>query len=227
MHRAAYLDYIGIKRFDAQGNVNGERRFIGLFSTGAYTGSVRNVPIVRDKVREVIQRAGFPADSHSGKDLLSILETYPRDELFQIDVDALLDTARSILRLQERRCTRLFLRPDVYGRFMSALVFLPRDRYNTSVRLRIQDELRSTFEAESIDFEARLTESALARIFFQFGCPGAPRSSRTPQPWRSGWCRPPAPGARGSARCSARSSAAVTRTGCRLSGPKLSPLTTA
>lgn len=171
VHRAAYLDYIGIKRFDAQGNVNGERRFIGLFSTGAYTGSVRNVPIVRDKVREVMQRAGFPADSHSGKDLLSILETYPRDELFQIDVDALLDTARSILRLQERRRTRLFLRPDVYGRFMSALVFLPRDRYNTSVRLRIQDELRSTFKAESIDFEARLTESALARIFFRIRLP--------------------------------------------------------
>jgi glutamate dehydrogenase len=171
VHRAAYLDYIGIKRFDAQGNVNGERRFIGLFSTGAYTGSVRNVPIVRDKVREVMQRAGFPADSHSGKDLLSILETYPRDELFQIDGDALLDTARSILRLQERRRTRLFLRPDVYGRFMSALVFLPRDRYNTSVRLRIQDELRSTFKAESIDFEARLTESALARIFFRIRLP--------------------------------------------------------
>lgn len=171
VHRAAYLDYIGVKRFDAQGNVNGERRFIGLFSTGAYTGSVRNVPIVRDKVREVMRRAGFPADSHSGKDLLSILETYPRDELFQIDVETLLETAQSILRLQERRRTRLFLRPDVYGRFMSALVFLPRDRYNTSVRLRIQDELRASFNAESIDFEARLTESALARLFFRIRLP--------------------------------------------------------
>ena len=171
VHRAAYLDYIGIKRFDAQGNVNGERRFIGLFSTGAYTGSVRNVPIVRDKVKEVMHRAGFPADSHSGKDLLSILETYPRDELFQIDVENLLDTAQSILRLQERRRTRLFLRPDVYGRFMSALVFLPRDRYTTSVRLRIQDELRSTFSADSIDYEARLTESALARLFFRIRLP--------------------------------------------------------
>ena len=171
VHRAAYLDYIGVKRFDAQGNVNGERRFIGLFSTGAYTGSVRNVPIVRDKVRDVMRQAGFPADSHSGKDLLSILETYPRDELFQIDVESLLETAQSILRLQERRRTRLFLRPDVYGRFMSALVFLPRDRYNTSVRLRIQDELRASFNAESIDYEARLTESALARLFFRIRLP--------------------------------------------------------
>ncbi|MDF2498474.1 MAG: glutamate dehydrogenase [Arthrobacter koreensis] len=171
VHRAAYFDYIGVKRFDAEGNVTGERRFIGLFATGAYTGSVRDVPILRDKVKEVIRRAGFPADSHSGKDLLSILETFPRDELFQIDVDGLLETAQGILRLQERRRTRLFLRPDVYGRFMSALVFLPRDRYTTSVRLRIQDELRSTFNADSIDYEARLTESALARLFFRIRLP--------------------------------------------------------
>ena len=171
VHRAAYLDYIGIKQFDAQGNVSGERRFIGLFATGAYTGSVREIPIIRDKVQEVMRLGGFPADSHSGKDLLSILETYPRDELFQIEVPDLLDNARSILRLQERRRTRLFLRPDVYGRFMSALVFLPRDRYTTSVRLRIQDELRTTFQAETVDFEARLTESALARLFFRIRLP--------------------------------------------------------
>lgn len=171
VHRAAYLDYIGIKRFDQQGNVSGERRFIGLFATSAYTGSVRNVPIIRDKVNEVLHRCGFPSDSHSGKDLLSILETYPRDELFQIDVDDLVTTAMGILRLQERRRTRLFLRPDTYGRFMSALVYLPRDRYTTSVRLRIEDELRRTFNAESIDYEARMSESALARLFFRIRLP--------------------------------------------------------
>ncbi|MCC3300017.1 NAD-glutamate dehydrogenase [Arthrobacter sp. zg-Y895] len=171
VHRPAYLDYLGVKRFDEQGNVNGERRFIGLFATGAYTGSVRSIPIVRDKVRDVMRTCGFPADSHSGKDLLSILETYPRDELFQIDPSTLLDTSLAILRLQERRRTRLFLRPDIYGRFMSAIVFLPRDRYTTPVRLRIQDELRSTFNAESIDFEARMTESALARLFFRIRLP--------------------------------------------------------
>ncbi|MBG6223714.1 glutamate dehydrogenase [Arthrobacter sp. CAN_A2] len=167
VHRAAYLDYIGIKSFDAQGNVDGERRFIGLFATSAYTGSVRNVPLVRDKVSEVLRRCGFPSDSHSGKDLLSILETYPRDELFQIDVADLVSTALGILRLQERRRTRLFLRPDVYGRFMSALVYLPRDRYTTSVRRRIEGELRTALNAESIDFEARMSESALARLFFR------------------------------------------------------------
>ncbi|THJ65968.1 NAD-glutamate dehydrogenase [Arthrobacter echini] len=167
VHRAAYLDYIGIKSFDAQGNVDGERRFIGLFATSAYTSSVREVPLVRDKVAEVLRLCGFPSDSHSGKDLLSILETYPRDELFQIEVPDLLATALGILRLQERRRTRLFLRPDIYGRFMSALVYLPRDRYTTSVRLRIEDELRAAFNADSIDFEARLSESALARLFFR------------------------------------------------------------
>jgi glutamate dehydrogenase len=171
VHRAAYLDYIGIKSFDDAGNVTGERRFIGLFATSAYTGSVRGVPIVRDKVAEVLRRCGFPADSHSGKDLLSILETYPRDELFQIEVDDLVATALGILRLQERRRTRLFLRPDVYGRFMSALVYLPRDRYSTAVRLRMEQELRATFDAESIDFEARMSESALARVFFRIRLP--------------------------------------------------------
>ncbi|HJV97823.1 MAG TPA: NAD-glutamate dehydrogenase [Arthrobacter sp.] len=171
VHRPAYLDYIGVKSFDAAGNVNGERRFIGLFATSAYAGSVRNIPIVREKVDAVLRNAGFPPDSHSGKDLLGILETYPRDELFQIEIPDLAATAMGIQRLQERRRTRLFLRPDIYGRFMSAVVYLPRDRYTTNVRLRIEDELRETFQAVSIDYEARMTESALARLFFRIRLP--------------------------------------------------------
>ncbi|MCW2665617.1 MAG: glutamate dehydrogenase [Frankiales bacterium] len=171
VHRPAYLDYIGVKSFDAAGNVNGERRFIGLFATSAYAGSVRDIPIVREKVEAVLGSAGFPPDSHSGKDLLGILETYPRDELFQIEVEDLAATAAGIQRLQERRRTRLFLRPDIYGRFMSAVIYLPRDRYTTNVRLRIEEELRSTFKAESIDYEARMTESALARLFYRIRLP--------------------------------------------------------
>ncbi|CAM3256259.1 NAD-specific glutamate dehydrogenase [Arthrobacter ulcerisalmonis] len=171
VHRSAYLDYIGIKSFDAAGNVNGERRFIGLFATSAYTGSVLNIPLVREKVGAVLSSAGFPPDSHSGKDLLGILETYPRDEMFQIEAADLTATALGIQKLQERRRTRLFLRPDIYGRFMSALVYLPRDRYTTNVRLRIERELRETFAAESIDYEARMTESALARLFFRIRLP--------------------------------------------------------
>jgi len=171
VHRPAYFDYIGIKSFDAAGQVKGEQRFIGLFAASAYTSSVTAVPVLREKVKAVMTEVGFPPESHSGKDLLGIMETYPRDELFQIEVPALVTVALAIQRLQERRRTRLFLRPDVYGRFMSALVYLPRDRYNTAVRRRIEKELQETFDAESLDFEARMTESALARLFFRIRLP--------------------------------------------------------
>ena len=171
VHRPAYFDYIGIKSFDADGNVNGEQRFIGLFAASAYTSSVRAIPILREKVDAVMAQIGFPTESHSGKDLMGILETYPRDELFQMDVSGLVTTALAIQRLQERRRTRLFLRPDIYGRFMSALVYLPRDRYTTAVRLRIEKELQETFHSESLDFQARMTESALARVFFRIRLP--------------------------------------------------------
>ncbi|MFQ4147183.1 NAD-glutamate dehydrogenase [Arthrobacter sp. LAPM80] len=173
VHRGAYLDYIGVKSFDSQGNVNGEQRFIGLFSSAVYTGSVRNIPVVREKVDAVLRHFGFPPNSHSGKDLFAVLETYPRDELFQIEVSDLIEIAEGILRLAERRRTRLFLRPDIYGRFMSALVYIPRDRYTTNVRHRIEDELTRTFDAVSIDFEARMSESALARLFFRIRLPKA------------------------------------------------------
>ncbi|MEO8219384.1 MAG: NAD-glutamate dehydrogenase [Specibacter sp.] len=171
VHRGAYLDYIGIKSFDSQGNVNGEQRFIGLFSSAVYTGSVRNIPVVREKVDAVLRHFGFPPNSHSGKDLFAVLETYPRDELFQIEVPDLIEIANGILRLAERRRTRLFLRPDIYGRFMSALVYIPRDRYTTAVRHRIEEELTRTFGAVAIDFEARMSESALARLFFRIRLP--------------------------------------------------------
>jgi len=171
VHRPAYFDYIGIKSFDQNGQVNGEQRFIGLFAASAYTSSVEVVPVLREKVNAVMAEVGFPPGSHSGKDLLGIMETYPRDELFQIDVPSLVTVALAIQRLQERRRTRLFLRPDVYGRFMSALVYLPRDRYNTAVRLRIEKELRETYHADSLDFEARMTESALARLFYRIRLP--------------------------------------------------------
>ncbi len=171
VHRGAYLDYIGVKSFDAQGNVNGEQRFIGLFSSAVYTGSVRNIPVIREKVEAVLRHFGYPPNSHSGKDLFAVLETYPRDELFQIEVSDLIEIADGILRLAERHRTRLFLRPDIYGRFMSAMVFIPRDRYTTAVRHRIEEELTRTFRAVSIDFEARMSESVLARLFFRIRLP--------------------------------------------------------
>ncbi len=166
VHRPAYLDYVGVKTFDTDGQVSGERRFLGLFTSSSYTQSVLRIPVLRRKVREVLDASGFGMDSHSGKDLLEILETYPRDELFQISVEQLLPTALAVLHLQERRQTRLFLRKDVYGRFMSCLVYLPRDRYTTDVRLEMEQILRDTFHGSSVDYTARVSESVLARLHF-------------------------------------------------------------
>lgn len=166
VHRPSYLDYVGVKRFDEQGNVIGERRFLGLFSSAAYTESVRRVPVIRRKVAEVLDKAGFSPNSHDGRDLLQILETYPRDELFQTPVDQLEAIATSVLYLQERRRLRLYLRQDEYGRYYSALVYLPRDRFNTTVRLRIIDILKEELGGTSVDFTAWNTESILSRLHF-------------------------------------------------------------
>ncbi|MFF7645876.1 NAD-glutamate dehydrogenase domain-containing protein [Streptomyces canus] len=166
VHRPSYLDYIGVKKFDADGNVIGERRFLGLFSSAAYTESVRRVPVIRRKVDEVLERAGFSPHSHDGRDLLQILETYPRDELFQTPADELESIATSVLYLQERRRLRLYLRQDEYGRYYSALVYLPRDRYTTGVRLRIIDILKEELGGISVDFTAWNTESILSRLHF-------------------------------------------------------------
>ncbi|MBC9725481.1 NAD-glutamate dehydrogenase [Streptomyces sp. TRM68367] len=166
VHRPSYLDYIGVKKFDANGEVVGERRFLGLFSSAAYTESVRRVPVIRRKVQEVLERAGFLPNSHDGRDLLQILETYPRDELFQTPVDELQSIVTSVLYLQERRRLRLYLRQDEYGRYYSALVYLPRDRYTTGVRLRIIDILKEELGGISVDFTAWNTESILSRLHF-------------------------------------------------------------
>ncbi|MFF9811097.1 NAD-glutamate dehydrogenase [Streptomyces coeruleorubidus] len=166
VHRPSYLDYIGVKKFDAEGNVIGERRFLGLFSSAAYTESVRRVPVIRRKVAEVLEQAGFSPNSHDGRDLLQILETYPRDELFQTPVDELRAIVTSVLYLQERRRLRLYLRQDEYGRYYSALVYLPRDRYTTAVRLRIIEILKEELGGISVDFTAWNTESILSRLHF-------------------------------------------------------------
>ncbi|MGW1891748.1 NAD-glutamate dehydrogenase [Streptomyces sp. NPDC002004] len=166
VHRPSYLDYVGVKKFDEKGNVIGERRFLGLFSSAAYTESVLRVPVVRRKVAEVLKGAGFSPNSHDGRDLLQILETYPRDELFQTPADELRSIVTSVLYLQERRRLRLYLRKDEYGRYYSALVYLPRDRYTTSVRLRIIDILKEELNGVSVDFTAWNTESVLSRLHF-------------------------------------------------------------
>ncbi len=166
VHRPAYLDYVGVKSFDDAGEVVGERRFLGLFTSAAYNESIQRIPVLRRKAAEVLARSGFSSNSHSGKDLLQILETYPRDELFQIGSDDLAATALSVMHLQERRQLRLFLRRDAYGRFMSCMVYLPRDRYTTQVRHAMEAILLEAFGGVSIDYTALVSESVLARLHF-------------------------------------------------------------
>jgi glutamate dehydrogenase len=166
VHRSAYLDYIGFKTFDADGNVIGESRFLGLFSSAAYRTSVRELPVVKRKVNEVIQRSGLSPRSHSGKDLLEILETYPRDELFQISTDELYRSVMGVLRMAGRRQLRVFLRRDAYGRFISCVVYLPRDRFTTHNRLKIQEILLRELNGIGVDYTTRVSESPLARVHF-------------------------------------------------------------
>ncbi len=146
VHRPAYLDYVGIKSFDAAGEVVGERRFLGLFSSAAYTESVLRIPLVREKAREVLKRAGFDPRSHAGKALMDTLENFPRDELFHMPTDDLATTAVAVMHARERRQVKIFIRKDTYGRYVTALVYLPRDRYNTNVRERfariLKEQLR-------------------------------------------------------------------------------------
>jgi glutamate dehydrogenase len=165
VHRPGYLDYIGVKRFDAAGKVIGERRFVGLYTSSAYHAKPDEVPLLRHKVKFVTARAGFPPASHMGKNLVTVLEDYPRDELIQIDAEALHDTAMGILRLGDRRKTRLFLRRDVYGRFYSAIVYLPRENFNTENRKRIEEILKHALHGQSVEFTVQLSDATLARIY--------------------------------------------------------------
>jgi glutamate dehydrogenase len=164
VYRPQYLDYIGVKFFSPDGEVTGERRFLGLFTHVAYNESISRVPVLRRKLGEVLDRAGLPPDSHDGKDLIEILETYPRAELFQISVDELLPIALGVLRLRERKQVKLFLRRDDYGRYISCLIFLPRDRYTTKVRLAMQRLLLRALGGTTLDYSAMIGESALARL---------------------------------------------------------------
>jgi glutamate dehydrogenase len=164
VYRNKYLDYVAVKKLGATGQVIGEWRFLGLYTHSAYTESIARIPVLRRKLNDVLTAAAVTPDTHDGNDLIEILEGYPREELFQISTAQLTEIATAVLRLRERKQTRLFLRRDVYGRYMSCLVFLPRDRYTTAVRLRVQEILRSALDGVSVDYSALVGESALARL---------------------------------------------------------------
>ena len=164
VHRDAFLDYIGLRTFDEHGNVTGERRFLGLFTSAAYAASVMTLPLVSTKVAAALEASGLSINSHSGKDLLQVFEQYPRDELFQDTPEHLLEVGTEVIRISERRRTRSFPRLDEFGRFVSVLVFIPKDRYSSAVRQRIEQLLRTEFDATRVDNATRIGDSPLAQL---------------------------------------------------------------
>ena len=182
VHRPVYLDFIGVQRFDAKGKVVGEHRFLGLFTSAAYNRNPRHIPLLRHKVERVMQRANLPPAGHSGKALANILETYPRDELFQMSEDELFEVAQEILHLQERQKIRLFLRRDPFARFVSCLVYVPRERYNTEIRRRFQEILQQALGGTEVEYQAQVSESILARIQFIVRTPATASPPRSIPP---------------------------------------------
>ena len=212
VHRSVYLDYVGVKRYGRGGRVVGEDRFVGLFTSTAYSESATKIPYLRRKVAQVIERSALRADGHAGKALLHILETFPRNELFQISADELYEMAIGITQLENRPRTRLFLRSDPYKRFASCLVYVPRDRYDTALRERIGTLLAAAFNGRNSAFYTHIGDEPLARIHFIIG--RDPDTTREPRRRRSrAACR------RGRAELERRPARSATREARSTRGP--------
>lgn len=164
IHRHNYLDYIGIKVFDRKGKPVGERRFIGLFTSVAYSESPRNIPLLRLKVQRVLEEATVDPSGHRGKALSHILDSFPRDELFQSSITDLVRTTTGILNLQDRRRVKFFLRRDTFRRFFSCVIYIPREKYTTEVRRRVEEILQEEFDGLSVDSSVQIVDSPLARL---------------------------------------------------------------
>src|SRR5687767_623833 len=166
VHRPAPLDYVGVKRYDADGVVIGERRFLGLYTSTMHKAPTAEIPVLRRTVAAVKRRAGFAPASHDAKALAEVIEALPRLELLEVTVSELYDTALGILALQERHRVRLFARRDRFGRHWSCLVYVPLDRYTQAVRHRITGILLTAFAGTGFEYSAQVGESVLARLHF-------------------------------------------------------------
>ena len=164
VHRGSYLDYVGVRTFDARGRVTGEHRFLGLWTSSAYESSPRTIPLLKHKINAVIGAFDAAPGSHDAKAVAHVLETYPRDELFQASVAELIRNVRGIVNLYERSQVRLFARRDPFGRFYSCLVYVPRDRYDTRVAGRIETVLREALRGQAVETQVQISESTLARL---------------------------------------------------------------
>ena len=169
VHRRAYMDYIGVKRYGADGKPAGEVRFVGLFTAEAYDAPARDVPLIRRKVGNVVERSGVSSGGHNDKRLRNILETWPRDELFQTPEDELLVLALGVLHLYDRPRVRLFARRDPFDRFISVLLFVPRERYDSGVRERAGRILADAFHGRISAYYPSFSDAPLARVHFILG----------------------------------------------------------
>ena len=166
VHRSVPMDAIAIKTYDDKGNVKGERLFLGLFTSVTYSRSVSDVPYLRKKVERVVEMSGFMQGSHNRKALRHILEKYPRDELFQIHPEELLTICQDIIRLQERQRIALFMRKDPFGRYISCLVYVPRDRFGTKLRKEMEKILERETNGVCKSFYTTLDDSVFARVLY-------------------------------------------------------------
>lgn len=167
VHRPAYMDYIGIKRFDSKGKVIGEHRFIGLYGANFYNASIQDIPLLKEKLNNIMEASSFAAGSHGYKALLNVLATYPRDELIQASEEHLAEVAMGVLHMQERDMTKLFVRKDAFDRYYSCMVFVRRERYNTQLRRESQDILRQAIGGSgTVEFTTYFSESPLARTHY-------------------------------------------------------------
>jgi glutamate dehydrogenase len=164
VHRHSYLDYVGIKKYDDTGNALGELRFLGLFTSAAYSESPRNIPFLRLKIQRVLERSHVEPSGHRGKALMHILDSFPRDELFQSSIQDLVRTTNGILNLQDRQRVRFFLRRDTFRRFYSCIVYIPREKYSTAIRGRVETILMEAFSGTSVDSSVQISDSPLARV---------------------------------------------------------------
>ncbi len=169
VHRRVYMDYIGVKRYREDGAVIGEMRFVGLFTAEAYDQSAAQVPLIRRKVRRVLERAGKTPGTHSAKKLRNTVENFPRDELFQTDENDLLEICLGILHLHDRPRTKLFIRRDQFDRFVSALLFVPRERYSSKVREQAGELIRDAFGGRLSAFYPQFGDGSLARVHYIIG----------------------------------------------------------
>jgi glutamate dehydrogenase len=180
VHRRAYMDYIGIKRFDEKGDVIGELRVVGLFTSTAYTGQAMQIPLLRRKLEKIVDHFGFDPASHSGRLLANTLESYPRDDLFQIDTGLLASFAEQINDLSDRPRVRVLPRIDHFDRFVSVLIYVPREDYNSAVREKIGTYLKTVYDGRVSAYYPAFPEGAVARVHFIIGRSGG-KTPRIPQ----------------------------------------------